>query len=141
MLLSVVMLPSMSDAQERWLNQLATMRKAIADLNLPAEMASSQPYGHDFDLDDEQSSAGSGSDDVWDIISDEFEEVYSGDQADFPIDHGAASNTFDERWLQEKCAGVARASSHVDAPVLQEHVTAVLASDSSGESRHQQLYI
>ena len=70
------MSPSADTAASQWLEQLATMRAAIAELKLPKTNGDLKDlsYGNDYDLDEDDLSPASGSDDIWDIISDEDED-------------------------------------------------------------------
>jgi antiviral helicase SLH1 len=63
------MSPFVEEAQAQWLEQLATMRKAIADLNLPKEGQRPPAYGDDLEFDDEDFSGTASGEDIWDVIS------------------------------------------------------------------------
>ncbi|KAK5128381.1 hypothetical protein LTR85_003049 [Meristemomyces frigidus] len=124
----------------QWLEQLAAMRAAIADLKLPQANgdAEAYKYGGDLDLDDDDLSPASPTDDIWDLISDDEEEEYSEESldpetlsADGPTSGAAAVGS--REWLSSRCEEVARKGSGLDAETLQEHIVAVLASDSSDE--------
>ena len=123
----------MEDAQAQWLEQLAAMRKAIAELNLPADTEKTPAYGDDFEFDDDDFSGTASGDDIWDIISDEYEEEYSSDHLDQFLDKQAGGELYDQHWLAEKCSDVARMSSGLDAGALKEQISAILASDSNSE--------
>jgi antiviral helicase SLH1 len=124
------------NTQAQWLEQLATMRKAIADLNLPEDAEKPPAYGDDLEFDDDDFSGTASGEDIWDIISDEYEEEYSSDHIDQFPDGQSGSNAYDQKWLAEKCVNVARNSSGLDSGALQEQITAVLSSDSNGEYKH-----
>lgn len=128
------MSPSVEDAQAQWLEQLDAMRKAIADLNLPADAGKTSAYGDDLEFDDDDFSGTASGEDIWDIISDEYEEEYSSDHLDQFPDGPAGGNAFDQHWLAQKCSDVARSSSGLDASALKEQITAILSSDSNGSS-------
>lgn len=120
-------------AQAQWLEQLAAMRKAIAELNLPVDDEKSPAYGADIAFDDEDDFSGTASgDDIWDIISDEYDEEYSSDHLDPMPDGQSRANAYSQQWLADKCAGVARNSSGLDSAALKEQITAILSSDSNG---------
>lgn len=121
---------AMDEAQAQWLEQLAAMRKAIAELNLPADTDKAPAYGADIDFDDDFSGTASG-DDIWDIISDEYEE-YSSDHLDHFNDGPSTANAHDQQWLATKCAQVAQNSSGLDAGALKEQIVAIISSDSNG---------
>jgi antiviral helicase SLH1 len=134
------MSPSADTAASQWLEQLATMRAAIAELKLPKSNGDSKDlsYENEYDLDDDDLSPASGSDDIWDIISDEDEDDFSESQDSAsayhqagPEDAGNAKGT--RGWLSDCCADVASRGSGLDADTLEEQITAVLASDSSDD--------
>jgi antiviral helicase SLH1 len=127
------MSPSAEDAQALWLEQLATMRKAIADLNLPATENQKPPaYGDDLEFDEDDFSGTASGEDIWDIISDEYEDEYSSDHLEHFSDHQQAGALYSQPWLAEKCASIAQRSSGLDASALREQISAILASDSNG---------
>lgn len=125
------MSPSVEDAQAQWLEQLATMRKAIAELNLPANGQVSPAYGHDIDFDEDDFSGTASGEDIWDIISDEYEDEYSSDHLDY-IPDAQEARAYSHQWLADKCFHVAQRSSGLDAGALKEQISAILASDSNG---------
>lgn len=128
------MSPSAEDAQAQWLEQLAAMRKAIAELNLPANVDKAPGYGHDLDLDQDDFSATASGDDIWDIISDEYQEDYSSDQLDDDFSAVHSRNAYDKQWLHQKCRHVAQTGSGLDAASLEEQIIAILASDSNSKA-------
>lgn len=135
------MSPAVEEAQAQWFEQLHAMRKAIAELGLPADVEEAPAYGHDIDFDDYDDISGTASgEDIWDIISDEYEEGYSSDHLDEFARAPAASNTYDEQWLVAKCSQVARSSSGLDAEALKEQIAAVLSSDSNGQPGSNRLH-
>lgn len=125
---------SVEDAQAQWLEQLDAMRKAIAELNLPADAGKAPAYGDDLEFDDDDFSGTASGEDIWDIISDEYEEEYSSDQIDQYAGASNGTKLYDQTWLVEKCAGVAQRSSGLDAGALKEQISAILASDSNSKS-------
>ncbi|KAJ4376494.1 putative steryl acetyl hydrolase mug81 [Neocucurbitaria cava] len=133
------MSPSAEDAHAQWLEQLAAMRKAIAELNLPADAGKAPAYGDDLEFDDDDFSGTASGEDIWDIISDEYEEDYSSDQLDQYPDGRTGASTYDQQWLAAKCADVARMSSGLDAGALKEQISAILASDSNNEELQMML--
>jgi antiviral helicase SLH1 len=129
--------PNMSSsadaAQAQWLGQLAAMRKAIAELNLPADSAKGPAYGDDFDLDDDDLSGAASGEDIWDFTSDEQEGSYSSDHLEEHIDaFTGKSGQYGQQWLAAMCADVSQRGSGLDASALQEQLSAILASDSNG---------
>jgi antiviral helicase SLH1 len=132
------MSPSLNTAQTQWLSQLATMRAAIAELNLSKVDNNAAEYGQDLNLDDEDLLPIHGTDDLWDLISEISEEEYTSGELDtFPAASQApigAPGIYDRDWLSRECAAVSTRNSGLDAHSLQEQVEAVLASDSNGET-------
>jgi antiviral helicase SLH1 len=124
------MSPAIGTAETKWLEQLHAMREALAELNLPP--ADNTPaYGDDLDIDDDDLSGAASGEDVWDVISDEYEEEYSSDHLDENIARHAAERQFDQQWLAERCAVVAGRSSGLNGEALKQQVSAILASDSN----------
>ena len=127
----VAMSPSLETAQSQWLEQLEAMRKAIADLDLPPTSELAPAYGDDIALDDDDLSTTLSGEDIWDLLSDEYEEEYSSDHLD--DDAGYVTKAlYDQDWLEEQCMHVARRGSGLDAGALKEQISAILASDSNG---------
>lgn len=124
---------SLDSAQTEWLEQLAAMRQAIADLNLPPYIEKTPAYGDDLDIDDDDLSGTVSGEDIWDVISDEYDEEYSSDHLDQYVDDQLVMDLYDQNWLANRCADVARRSSGLTAGVLKEQILAILASDSNGE--------
>jgi antiviral helicase SLH1 len=127
------MSPAVEDAQAQWLEQLDAMRKAIAELKLPADAGKAPAYGDDLEFDDDDFSGTASGEDIWDIISDEYEEEYSSDHIDQVQDSQFGGNAYSQDWLTQKCSDVARNSSGLDAGALRDQITAILSSDSNGE--------
>lgn len=126
------MSPSVETAQAQWLEQLAAMRKAIAELNLPPDVQKTPAYGDDLGLDDDDLSGTVSGEDIWDVISDGYEDEYSSDHLDQYADGQPGGSLYDQQWLAERCADVARMGSGLDAAALKEQISAILASDSNG---------
>ncbi|KAF2766453.1 Sec63-domain-containing protein [Teratosphaeria nubilosa] len=125
-----------SSAATQWLEQLAAMRAAIAELKLPQTNGDGGPlkYGQDVGLDEEDFSVASPIDDIWDVISEEEEEDDFSEESVEPertADGQAGIGSAD--WLRKSCESVARKGSGLDADTLHEQITAVLASDSSDD--------
>jgi antiviral helicase SLH1 len=127
---------SVEDAQAQWLEQLATMRKAIAELNLPADTEKGPAYGDNLDFDDDDLSGTASGEDIWDIISDEYDEEYSSDHLDHFSNDGLGSGLYDQQWLANRCATIAQGSLGLDAGALKEQLSAILASDSNGRIQY-----
>jgi antiviral helicase SLH1 len=124
---------AVEDAQTQWLEQLDAMRKAIAELKLPADAEKTPAYGDDIDFDDDDFSGTASGEDIWDIISDEYEEEYSSDHLDQFQESHVGGVTYDQNWLAQKCSDISRNASGLDAAALKEQITAILSSDSNGK--------
>ncbi|KAK1020708.1 putative steryl acetyl hydrolase mug81, partial [Friedmanniomyces endolithicus] len=133
---------SAETAASQWLEQLAAMRAAIAELKLPQTNGDSTNDGYkpsgDIDVDDDDLSPTSPLDDIWDLISEDDEEEYSEESLEPErSDVGGADVTSadvgSQEWLRKSCEGVASKGGGLDAQSLQEHISAVLASDSSDD--------
>ena len=125
------------DTQSQWLAQLASMREAIAELKLDTSGNMDYAYGHDLDLDDEDLTAGSDTDDIWDISGGEEEDDdYSSEHIEMSeeVQTNGDSNglSYGRAWLHAKTAAFTGRRSGLDAGQLQEQVLALLASDSRG---------
>ncbi|OCK96303.1 Sec63-domain-containing protein [Cenococcum geophilum 1.58] len=127
------MSPSLDNAQSQWLAQLTAMREAIAELKIPTDSENAHTYGQDIVLDDDELSGTGSGDDIWDLISDEWEDEYSSDHLDEVDGVGLAQNVYDQTWLSRKCDTIAQKSSGLNGPALQEQIMVVLASDSNDE--------
>ena len=126
------MSPSLDNAQSQWLAQLTAMREAIAELKIPTDGEKAHTYGQDILLDDDELSGTASGDDIWDLISDEWEDEYSSDHLDEVDKVGLEQNVYDQTWLSRKCDTIAQRSSGLNGPALQEQIMAVLTSDING---------
>lgn len=130
-------MPSTAEAAaSQWLEQLAAMRAAIAELKLPETNGEPQNTAADdadldWDLDDDDLSPASG-DDIWDLISEEEQDSFSEESADMVTTAGPVKDGSQE-WLQAQCQVVASKGSGLEAAALQDQIMAVLASDSSDD--------
>ncbi|KAI7257939.1 Sec63-domain-containing protein, partial [Hortaea werneckii] len=125
------MSPSADSAASQWLEQLAAMRAAIADLKLPETNGENGKHELGFDLDDDDLSPASPTDDIWDLISEDEEDFSDGSLEPPAVDEVAAVGS--QEWLGQKCAEVASKGTGLDREALQEQIAAILASDSSDE--------
>lgn len=128
-----------SDALSQWLAQMKEMQDAVAKLNLP-QSTNAVPYGQDIDVGESPSPGTSSDDDIWDLISaddDASDEDLSSDEG-FAEHYQASerkgsSRAYDRDWLAQVCAQVAAGKSGLEASDLQDHVSALLASDIADE--------
>jgi antiviral helicase SLH1 len=115
--------------ESQWLAQLASMRAALAELNLSQindnEHYETKQYGQDILLDDEDLSSASGYGDLWDYISDE--EDHSSD-----YNGGASGVVYGMEWLGEMCQDFAGRKAGLDARELEEQIVALLTHHSDG---------
>ena len=126
------MSPSAENAQAQWLEQLDSMRKAIAELNLPANAQKTPAYGDHLEFHDDDFSGTASGEDIWDIISDEYEEEYSSDQLDHSTNQLPEVDLYSQQWMADRCASIAQRSSGLDAGALKEQLSAILVSYSNG---------
>lgn len=123
---------ALNNAETQWLAQLSAMRAAIAELKLP-QTDNEPAYGQDVWTDEEDSSEPtSGDDDLWDLVDDDEEEDYASlSDSSFPVQDNSPAPTYGQSWLRERLGYV---SSGLSVEELQDHVGAILGSDSSGTS-------
>lgn len=129
------MSPSLESAEAQWLAQLRAMREAIAELKLDQQIGDVLPYGHDIPVDDDEFTGGSGSDDIWDLVSEEEGEVYSSDYIDGEEDvlpqNATDGAAYGQGWLTENCVSFARGRTGLDPDEVQQQIRSLLASDSN----------
>ncbi|KAK8192746.1 putative steryl acetyl hydrolase mug81 [Zalaria obscura] len=124
-------------AESQWLAQLNAMRSAIAELKLPQTNGETKAYGEGVWTDEEYSSDSTSGDDIWDLINEEDADT-SGDSLG-DIDEATWNRTYGEEaayseaWLRDRVADVVRRGSGLNAEDLQQHVVAILSSDSSSD--------
>lgn len=128
---------SLENMESEWLSKLAEMRDAISKLNLLKDDSATIQYGSDLGLDDDEFLYGTGSEDIWDFISDDDVDEDDSSQRLIPDGSGLASPTplpqrFDREWLKHRCLLAASKGSGFDADALNDQVVALIASDSSG---------
>ncbi len=129
------MSPSFDAAEAQWRAQLATMRQAIAALKIDQPENQEQEYGCEILVDDNDLTKGSGSDDIWDIFSEEEEEEedYSSDCLDgVPViapDSESQQDGYGQSWLRGKCLAFAAKKPGLDAADLHSQLMALLLSD------------
>ena len=128
---------SLADAESQWLSQFTAMRQAIADLKLEHSNGKIGEYGHEIMVDDADLAGGSGSDDIWDVFSEDDEDVYNNDTSDDIDDLTSDSNTdvlkYGAEWLVSNCEAFARMRSSLDAEELHQQLSALLASDMQND--------
>ncbi|KAL8729952.1 MAG: hypothetical protein Q9166_004397 [cf. Caloplaca sp. 2 TL-2023] len=136
------MLPTAFSTESQLLAQLAAMREAIADLKLDQWNGSSQVYGHDIIVDEDETSDSSENDDIWDVFSDEDEGEDSSDFADGIYETNIDGELLRDRsseWLRKMCNDLAQKASGLSAAELQDQISALLASDMQNEELQRTL--
>lgn len=123
----------------QWLEQLATMRSALAELNLPKlEPSTQSEYGGD-DFDDVSDSLNSG-DDVWDFISDTEGDEYSGEYIDTnDVGPSDTASDYGPQWLQRKCGEIASRKTGLNGDDMKEQILGVLTSNDGEEAMQSTL--
>jgi antiviral helicase SLH1 len=118
----------LDSAQAQWLAQLKSMQEAITELKVLRGHKNIPSYGQDIDIDDEHDlTGGSGSDDIWDIRSEDEDEEYSSDSLEelqgTPQSEGL-------EWLKSRTVSLTAKKSGLEASELEQQILALLASDS-----------
>ena len=127
-------------AYAEFLKQLESMRQVIAELKL-GQRSSDRPKPSGTASNDDDLIGGSGSDDIWDISSeeedeDELDEDDSDDGLDYLNSEGTPpephinGSSYDRDWLRRKSTACAHKSSGLDATELEEQILATLALNS-----------
>ncbi|KAF2097208.1 Sec63-domain-containing protein [Rhizodiscina lignyota] len=134
------MSPVLEDAQSQWLAQLAEMKAAIAELKLDKANGLTEPYGADLNISEEDFSDSLGSDNLWDLISDEeSDEEEEQDPGAVGADGVSHTPSYDRVWLKQRCDDIALRGSWGDSTALEEQIIAILASDSGDEELQMML--
>ena len=129
------MSPLLDSMESEWHAQLRSMREAIAELKLNEQVAHGQGYGHDINIDDDDITGRSGSEDLWDIWSDKEETEDSSDVVEGLGEELIVPQLGYERpWLQSRCISLADGRSGLDATQLNEQISTLLASDMQGNT-------
>ena len=131
------MSPSLNTLESQWRVQYAAMRKALAKSETEQSSGERKPYGHDIVLDDEDLTASSGSDDVWDIFSDDEQDAhYNSDNLESVTGYSngrpKSSYSYGQEWLGSKCFAFASGKPGLDAQELQQQLSSMLVSDMIG---------
>ena len=131
------MSPSFESAESEWLAQYAALRQTLAELKVEQPDGEIKGYGHDIVLDDEDLTGGSGSDDLWNVFSDNEEDGdYGSDMSDgvteLPNGEPKSAYSYGQEWLRSKCVDIASSNSGMDAEELRQRLSAMLASDMRG---------
>lgn len=71
------MSPSLKNPESEWRAQYAAMRQALTTVSTDELGVESKSYGHDIVLEDEDLTGSGGSDDLWDIFSDDEQDTDS----------------------------------------------------------------
>lgn len=128
---------SLANAESEWLAHYASLRQTLAELKKEQPTGETNGYGHEILLEDLDLTGGSGSDDLWNVFSDDEEdEEYSRDKldsfSDSQDDKPDPAFLYGQEWLRGKCNALASGKSGMDAEELQQQLSAMLASDMRG---------
>ncbi|KAL8747921.1 MAG: hypothetical protein Q9190_000245 [Brigantiaea leucoxantha] len=123
-------------AESEWLGQLAAMREAIAELRLGQQNGLSSAYGNEVPVDDEDDDSNdSTNDDIWDVYSEIDGSEYSSDLLNGAEGYASPKTKNYEHsseWLNEKCKALAGRTGGLSASELQDEISVLLSSDTSG---------
>ena len=120
-------MPSTSEAEARWLTQLADMRAAIAELKLPP--LQDEMYGAGL-VDDVSLEDGS-EDEIWEVSSDHDESHPSEDELHVFEGFYAGDDSYNQEWLRQKCQQFTRSRPGIPAEEINQQILSVLASEPS----------
>ncbi|ROW16805.1 hypothetical protein VPNG_01737 [Cytospora leucostoma] len=123
---------SMTDAEAQWLEQVAAMKAAIAELKLPDTTTNGERTDTEDDDDFDLSSVSPGPHDVWDFISDaEIDELGldSGDLWDGTDGLEEDESPYGPQWFSTKCIEVAARKDGLPAETLHQQVLEALKSN------------
>lgn len=128
---------SLENAESEWVAQYAALRQTLNELRIEQPNGESRGYGHDIMLDDEDLTGSSGSDDLWNVFSDdeqdrEYSSDMSGGVTESPSGKSKSAYSYGQEWLRSKCLAFASSKSGMDAEELQQQLSAMLASDMRG---------
>ena len=131
------MSPSLNILESEWRVQYAALRQALAKSETEQSNGERKSYGHDIVLDDEDLTARSGSDDVWDIFSDDEQDAhYNSDNSEsvtaYSNGRPKSAYSYRQEWLGSKCFAFASGKPGLDAEELQRQLSSMLASDLIG---------
>ena len=122
-------------AQSQWLTQLQNLQATIESLRRQID-STTESYGQGLDEEDENSTAGSSSDGIWDIAYEEEDDDISGpseDSGGVDVDEIPNGKGLGNDWFQRKIQEYAVHRSGLDAHELQDQVRALLTYDSNDD--------
>jgi len=133
------MSPALEDAGAQWLAQVAAMRDAIANLNLPKINGTSDEVSADYGTgvwsDEDDFSPASPTDDIWDLVDDDVDtsdsDMLDGLDNAFPV-MTVKDDPSEGNWLQWNLQIITIGENGLDPQALEQQILAILASDSSG---------
>lgn len=126
-------------AESEWRQQFATMRAALTNLNLPPLPKVAEKCVEEVDLEDY--SSGTGSQDVWDFISDDEQDDSSSDFADDDAEAGAAGDASlnsPREWFFDRSVAIA-VDTGLSPDVFQSQIMSLLASSRADNELQAQL--
>lgn len=117
----------------QWLVQLTTMRQSILDLKLDGQHGGIQGYGKHLVVDDEDLIGQQNT--IWDLFSQREENEDScglGSQGPIRNQKENQQVNYDLKWLRNQCIAFTTRNTGLDAHILQNQLSALLASDQNG---------
>ena len=135
------MSPSAFEAAEsQWLSQLMAMREALSQIKVPSPQENGQMkgYGHDIELEDDDTSGPSLSDEPWEFDSDNDHSLST--EINVPVENSSSpdgnsrAEEYGPEWLRRKCVDFVSRNSGLSVEDLHGQLIAFLGSDSDGKS-------
>ena len=128
------MSPSLGYAESKWLARYAAMRQTLAELRIEQPSGKGEEYGEDIVLEDEDLTASCGSDELWNMSSDqEHDAGYSSDSVtECPNGRPESAYPYGQKWLGSKCLALTSSKPGMDAEELRQRLSAILTSDMRG---------
>ena len=125
---------SLNIPESEWRVQYGAMRQGLANLEIEQSSGERKSYGNDIVLGHEDLTASSGSDDVWDILSDDEKDAHfnSVNLEGVAGYSNRSSELAYSDWLGSKCFAFASGKPGLDAEELQQQLSSMLASDMIG---------
>ncbi|KAI5866624.1 Sec63-domain-containing protein [Durotheca rogersii] len=130
---------SMSEAEARWLEQVAAMKTALAGLQLPGNPQSIEDELGllDVDFNDDDYTSGNSGDDLWDFIDDD-DDLYSSDSVE--EEHELPGSTARGLpWLLEQCVNISAKKDGLSPDAFRAQVRDVLSSHRSEDELQSSL--
>lgn len=121
--------------ESQWLDQLAAMRQAVAEIKLNQQDSLVEKYGHNIVVNDEDLSD-ENLDDIWDLFSGAEEDDSRSDISNnlefTKIEKDQDKSQFNLGWLRNQCDALSNRRHTLDAGQLQDQLCSLLISDMKG---------